>query len=248
MTRMLRWGGLSLLAVSLILCWGSPVAIADDKPPAKLTAEQKALDASIRSGLFDVIDYAVYLHNNGDVPGGYRVFQGGLIAARPLLNHHPDFQAYIREGLEIANRMASSGRPDDIEKASFKLRAVIDNVRTGLKAGELPAGAKPLWARLGGEKEVTKIVDDFIDFAGRDPKVNFDRGGKYKIDKDKLRTALVAQISSLTGGPLKYTKDMKTVHKGMNITNAEFDAALEDFSARSGVTAWARRRGVRCWK
>ena len=105
---------------------------------------------------------------------------------------------------------------------------MLDNVREGLKTGELPAASKPLWVRLGGEKEVTKIVDDFITLASADPKVNFTRNGKYKIDKEKLRTALVAQISSLTGGPLKYDKDMKTVHQGMNITNAEYDAALDD--------------------
>ena len=220
--RTLRWGGPLLLAVSLVLLETSPAAVADDKAEPKLTAEQKALDATIRTSLFDVTDLGARLHNSGDVPGGYRVFQGGLIAVRPLLNHHPDFQAYIREGLIAADRM------QDIEKASFKLRAVLDNVREGLKTGELPAASKPLWVRLGGEKEVTKVVDDFITLASADPKVNFTRNGKYKIDKEKLRTALVAQISSLTGGPLKYDKDMKTVHQGMNITNAEYDAVLDD--------------------
>jgi hemoglobin len=210
------------LAVSLALLWTSTGAVADDKPATKLTPEQKALDATIRKSLFDVTDYGARLYNSGDVQGGYHVFQGGLIGARPLLSHHPELQTYILEGLKAADKM------EDIEKASFKLRAVLDNVREALKSGELPADSKPLWARLGGEKGVTKVVDDFMTLAAADPKVNFTRDGKYKIDKDKLRTALVAQISSLTGGPLKYDKDMKAVHKDMNITDAEFTAAVND--------------------
>jgi hemoglobin len=210
------------LAGCLVLLCTCTVAYADDKAEPKQTAEQKALDASIRKSLFDVTDYGAKLHNSGDVAGGYRVFQGGLISVRPLLNHHPEFQAYIREGLNAADRMP------DVEKSSFKLRAILDNVREGLKTGELPAESKPLWTRLGGEKGVTKIVDDFITLAAEDQKANFTRNGKYKIDKAKLSAALVAQFSSLTGGPLKYDKDMKAVHKELNITNAEFDAALDD--------------------
>ena len=39
------------------------------------------------------------------------------------------------------------------------------------------------------------------------------------------------QICQATGGPCKYTsKDMKTAHKGMGITDADFNALVEDLS------------------
>src|SRR5207245_7081816 len=43
-----------------------------------------------------------------------------------------------------------------------------------------------LWDRLGGEKNVRKVVDDLVALAAKDPKVNFDRNGKYPFDPVKL--------------------------------------------------------------
>jgi hemoglobin len=49
---------------------------------------------------------------------------------------------------------------------------------------------------------------------------------------EKLKVRLVQFIGQATGGPQKYAgKDMKTTHKGMKITNAEFDAAAADLKA-----------------
>ena len=55
-----------------------------------------------------------------------------------------------------------------------------------------------------------------------------------------MKKRLVEFVSAATGGPLKYEgKSMKEVHKGMAITNAEFDAlaghlvkALKDHGAK----------------
>src|SRR5262249_7778994 len=91
---------------------------------------------------------------------------------------------------------------------------------------------KPLWDRLGGEANVKKVVDDFVTLAAVDPTVNFDRNGNYKLDEKKvgeLKKLLVQFISSATGGPLKYEgKSMKDAHKGMGITDKEFDASIAD--------------------
>jgi truncated hemoglobin YjbI len=92
-----------------------------------------------------------------------------------------------------------------------------------------PAGTT-LWQRLGGEKGVRQVVDEIVNAVATDPKVDFSRGGKYKLDKagvQRLENLLVEQVSSLTGGPLRYEGlDMKEAHKGMGITNAEFDAFM----------------------
>ena len=49
---------------------------------------------------------------------------------------------------------------------------------------------------------------------------------------EKLKTNLVDQICNATGGPCKYKgKDMVTAHKGMNISDADFNALVEDLVA-----------------
>jgi hemoglobin len=97
-----------------------------------------------------------------------------------------------------------------------------------------PPAAKTLWDRLGGEANVAKVVDDFVNSAGKDPKVNFFRDPTKVPSKQEiadLKKGLVEFVSSATGGPLKYEgKSMKEAHKGMKppITNEEFDAAAKD--------------------
>src|SRR5262249_50461502 len=85
-----------------------------------------------------------------------------------------------------------------------------------------------LWERLGGEANVKKVVDAFVAAAAKDPKVDFFRGGQFPLDEQgvaKLKKQLVELISEASGGPLKYKgKSMKEVHKGMNITDEQFDA------------------------
>jgi truncated hemoglobin YjbI len=98
-----------------------------------------------------------------------------------------------------------------------------------------PAPAPPvvaadkLWKRLGGEENVNKIVDDFLKWALNDEKVNFTRGKKYPLDAQKeaeLKQKFVAYISDLSEGTVvrASTRSMADVHKGMNITDAEFEA------------------------
>src|SRR5262249_41662594 len=105
-----------------------------------------------------------------------------------------------------------------------------------------------LWERLGGEKNVTKVVDDFVALAANNPKVNFLRDGKFPLDKDgvvRLKRQLVAFVSAATGGPIKYTgRSMKEAHRGMGITDAEFNALATDLHTaleRNG----ARPEGIR---
>src|SRR5262249_30538075 len=66
-----------------------------------------------------------------------------------------------------------------------------------------------------------------IAVSAKDPKVNFTRNGKYKLDEKgltHLEQLLVELVSQVSGGPLKYTgRDMKSVHAGMGITEAEFN-------------------------
>jgi hemoglobin len=111
-----------------------------------------------------------------------------------------------------------------------ELLAIIASTKADIVEGKVMAkpADKPLWDRLGGEKAVRLVVHDFVAAAAGDPKVNFTRGGKYPLDADgvkKIEQLLVEQVSSVAGGPLKYTgRDMKTTHAGMKITKDEFAA------------------------
>jgi len=90
---------------------------------------------------------------------------------------------------------------------------------------------KSLYSRLGGKKGITTVVNDFVGNVGGDNRINkfFADTVKDKKRLDKFKDNLVDQICSASGGPCKYKgKDMKTAHKGMGITDADFTALVED--------------------
>jgi hemoglobin len=88
------------------------------------------------------------------------------------------------------------------------------------------APQKPLYDRLGGQPAVTAVVDDFVGNVAADNRIN---GFFARTDIARLKKNLSDQICQGTGGPCTYTgRDMATAHKGMNITNAQFDALVED--------------------
>lgn len=116
---------------------------------------------------------------------------------------------------------------------------------TGCKSGESRTGpeasdksGKSLYERLGGEPAITLVVDDFVDRTAANPKVNVTRKGEGREwqatpeNVRKLKRLVVEFVCSVTGGPQKYTgRDMVTTHRGMNITEAQFNAAGDDLVA-----------------
>jgi hemoglobin len=95
--------------------------------------------------------------------------------------------------------------------------------------------AKPLYARLGGEKAIRAVVDDFVAAAAPDPMVDFTRGGKWQASDAAVMTLkdhLVAMLCSASGGPQKYAgRTMKVTHQGMGITSAQFQAIASHLKA-----------------
>jgi hemoglobin len=94
---------------------------------------------------------------------------------------------------------------------------------------------KSLYDRIGGEKALTAVVDDFVARAAANPKVNFLRNGAFAASSafvSQLKGHLVAFLGQAFGGPQKYAgRSMKEAHKGMRITQAEFDALAGDLKA-----------------
>jgi len=85
---------------------------------------------------------------------------------------------------------------------------------------------KPLYDRLDGKPGITAVVDDFIARVAADRRIN-----RFFANTDipSFKAKLVDQLCEASGGPCKYTgKDMKTAHAGMGVTDAEFNALVED--------------------
>lgn len=94
------------------------------------------------------------------------------------------------------------------------------------------SSSESLYNRLGGEKAITAVVSDFVDRIAADPKVNITRAGTMHpwdptpANVAKVKRLLTEQLCNAAGGPQKYTgRDMRSAHRGMQITDAEFDAA-----------------------
>jgi hemoglobin len=210
----MRTTRLLFLGIALLIWAGT----GRSQQPAK-AVDTKELDQGINNALREVINNGAKLYNRpiNDYAGCYRLFEGSLTTLKPLLGHRPGLQKVIDDAF------AAAAREQSIPERAFILRGALDRVReeTGT-----------LWQRLGGEKNVRKIVDDFMALEHTDPKVDFFRGGKVKLTEkqlDELKQKIVELISQVSGGPLKYSgRSMKDAHKGMAITNAQFDALVAD--------------------
>jgi hemoglobin len=85
---------------------------------------------------------------------------------------------------------------------------------------------KPLYDRLGGKDAIVAVVDNFVGRLAKDARIN---ARFSNSDIPHLKLMLVEQICEAAGGPCKYSgKDMKTAHKGQNVTDDEFNALVED--------------------
>jgi hemoglobin len=83
-----------------------------------------------------------------------------------------------------------------------------------------------LYQRLGGAAGVARIVDDFVAEHMNNSliKTRFE-----KSDVEHAKQMAREFIGAGTGGPEVYTgKDMLTAHKGMNISEQEYLAVMDD--------------------
>ena len=90
------------------------------------------------------------------------------------------------------------------------------------------SAAGSLFLRLGGMDAITAVIDDFVANVAADTRIN---KRFAKTDIPHLKQMLVEQVCQATGGPCTYTgKNMRDAHKGMKITEAEFNALVEDLT------------------
>jgi hemoglobin len=88
-----------------------------------------------------------------------------------------------------------------------------------------------LYKRLGGREGIALVVGDFVANMSGDSRVNARFKDMKGSEVEKLKSNLADQICDATGGPCSYLgRDMKTTHKGMSITEAEWNATVENLS------------------
>jgi hemoglobin len=96
-----------------------------------------------------------------------------------------------------------------------------------MKREEPSATARSLYERLGGSAGIAAIVDDVIAAHLANPVV----APRYRNVKDmeQLRRVSREFFCAGAGGTEKYTgRDMRTAHQGMNVSEQEFLAVVDD--------------------
>lgn len=145
----------------------------------------------------------------------------------------------------VGDEFHTSGSREADQRADQRVTKVQQ--MRGEGEGQAGDDAKPkpsLYERLGGDEALRRIVDDFIERAIADPRVNWERKGvrrggvlgigsesaEWKATPDRLaKVKLHMQqfLAVATGGPAKYDgRGMKELHAGMQIANPEFDATV----------------------
>lgn len=99
----------------------------------------------------------------------------------------------------------------------------------GEKPAPMPAPeakAKSLYDRLGGKDAITAVVEEFVARTTTDARIKF---RFINVDATNLKKQLVDFVCVATGGPCKYEgRDMTTAHAGMDLSDDEFGALVED--------------------
>lgn len=90
---------------------------------------------------------------------------------------------------------------------------------------------KSLYEKLGGAQKIKIMVDDIVDAHLGNPVISA-RFMPY-LERpeyvEQVKQHMCDLLGMGSGGPEKYTgRDMETTHKGMNISEEEFAAALDD--------------------
>lgn len=83
-----------------------------------------------------------------------------------------------------------------------------------------------LFADMGGQAGIDRIVDASVDNYLSDDRIKaiFDES-----NIDRLRAEFKVQFCQVAGGPCQFKgHDMTAAHKGLHLTNANFNAVVED--------------------
>ncbi|HEX8088730.1 MAG TPA: group 1 truncated hemoglobin, partial [Blastocatellia bacterium] len=85
-----------------------------------------------------------------------------------------------------------------------------------------------LYKRLGGYEALAAVTDDFIVALATDKTLGRFFVGASDNSKMRIRQLVLDQLCAATGGPCVYIgRDMKTVHKGLGISEDDWNIAVK---------------------
>lgn len=116
-------------------------------------------------------------------------------------------------------------------KLTLPLIALMLMATWGARAG-FAQEKKSLYERLGGYDALAAVTDDFIGRLAANKQLGRFLTGLSDDSKRKLRQHVLDLLCQTTGGPCIYTgRDMKTSHKGLGITEADWESSVKDLKA-----------------
>ena len=92
--------------------------------------------------------------------------------------------------------------------------------------------SRSLYTRLGGYDAIAAVTDDFVGRLAGDPQLSKFFVGHSTDSLHRIRQLVVDQLCAATGGPCFYIgRDMKTSHKGLGISEADWQVAVKHLAA-----------------
>jgi hemoglobin len=89
-----------------------------------------------------------------------------------------------------------------------------------------------LYKRLGGYDALAAVTDEFIGRLATDKTLGRFFVGASENSKARIRQLVLDQLCAATGGPCVYIgRDMKTSHKGLGITEEDWNIAVKHLVA-----------------
>jgi truncated hemoglobin YjbI len=144
--------------------------------------------------------------------------------------------------LEWLNRAQCIG-VGRVDMTAFRVEFDVYVVRVGERSNQVagdenrlaqqPASpSDALYGRLGGYDVIAAVADDFLAWGWADKQLSRFFAGHSEGSFKTLRQHVVNLLCELTGGPCVYTgRDMKTAHKGLRVTEADWKVADDLFVA-----------------
>src|SRR5436309_3453554 len=179
MQKRFLWLGPPLLAAGIFLFALAGDFRAQETPPGGKAPGTQKLDNTVRDFLYEIIEKGRVVYNNKkDYQGCARIYGQALLAVLPLLDHHPDLQKAIGEGLASARQNSVAWQE------AVALRKILDSVRAKLGV-EAPAVTDKKVADKGLKVEVPPAKDKPLVDLGPDKIVSDRPRDKDKVNPDK---------------------------------------------------------------
>ena len=92
--------------------------------------------------------------------------------------------------------------------------------------------ADSLYKRLGGYDALAAVADDWLGRLMKDEKLSKFFNGVSLDSQKRIRQLALDQLCAATGGPCIYIgRNMRTVHEGLGITEADWDLSVKHLDA-----------------